>query len=61
MGLDFLIFMRLLSWRGVGFCQMLSMHLEMNMWVFFFSLIYVDYIDGFSYIKLSLHPEMRLA
>ena len=27
MGLDFLTFLRILSWRGIGFCQMLSQHL----------------------------------
>ena len=28
----------------------------MIMWVFFFEFVYiVDYIDGFPYIKLSLH------
>jgi hypothetical protein len=50
MGLEYLIFPRLLSLMGVGFCQMLSR-------VFVFEFVYiVDNVDGFPYVKPSLYP-----
>jgi hypothetical protein len=37
---------------GVEFCQMRFHHV-----VFVFEFVYIeDYLDGFPYIKLSLHP-----
>jgi hypothetical protein len=42
---------------GVGFCQMLSQHLRDDRVVFVFEFVYIaDYVDGFRYIKPSLHP-----
>ena len=57
MDMEFLIFPRLLSWMGVGFCQMLSQHLTRGSCGFCLEFVYIlDYVDGFPYIEPSLHP-----
>jgi hypothetical protein len=58
MGLEFLIFPRLLTGRGVEvFSNTFSASNEMIMCFFFFEFVYVvDYINGFPYIEPSLHP-----
>jgi hypothetical protein len=56
-GLVFLTFPRLLLWMSVVFCQMVSQHLKRWSCDHVFEFVYLlDYIDGFPYIKPSLHP-----
>ena len=57
MGLEFLIFPRLLTRGGVEFCQMFFQYLmKWSCGFLFFLFVYVvDFIDGFSYIESSLH------
>ena len=57
MGLAFLIFSRIVSWRDFVFCQMLFQHLMKWSCVYFLWLVYiVDYVDAFPYIETSLPP-----
>ena len=57
MGLEFLIFPWLLSWMGVGFCQMLSQHLRRwSCYFCFWVCLYSGLCWWISYIKPSLHP-----
>jgi hypothetical protein len=56
MSLEFLISPRLLTWRGVLFCQVFFLQGNDHV-IFFFEFAYiVDYINGFSYFKQTLHP-----
>jgi hypothetical protein len=58
MALEFLIFPRLLSGRGVDFCQMLFSASNEIIMCFFFEFVYiVDYVGGFPYIEPSLQPR----
>ena len=57
MGLKFLIFPMLLTWRGVVFSLMLFQHVIRWPVNFFFEFVYiVDYFNKFSYIEQTLHP-----
>ena len=56
LGLEFLIFPWLLSWKDVEFCEILSQKSnEMIIWFFLAFVYVVVYIDEFLYIKPSLH------
>jgi hypothetical protein len=60
MGLEFLIFPRLFSQGGAGFCQMLSQHLMKGHVGFFFEFVYiVDFVDGFCILNHPCIPGMK--
>jgi hypothetical protein len=55
MDFEFLILPRLFQWMSVEFCQMLSLYLMIRQRDYFFCVFVIDYVDGFQYIKPSLH------
>ena len=60
LGLEFVIFSRLLRWRDVKVCQMLSHHLMRWSCPPTFEFVYtVYYIDGFPYIETSFHLQEK--